>query len=628
MVQHPVIKSVYAPGTAYAAHAGTDRFFQLSNGSYCFEGVLKNAIRLIEKKQLMDRDLWKLFVEQFRKGNADDHNRGWRCEYWGKMMRGACMVYQCAPSDELYAVIEETVLDMLTTQDRHGRFATYSEENELDGWDLWGRKYIFLGMQHFLEICRDKQLYQKVLTALDRHADAIMKRVGPEEEGKKEILKASRHWDGLNSGSLLEPIMRMHQLTGDEKYLDFACYIVSRGGTSKTNLFELAYEGTLAPYQFPITKAYEMISNFEGLLEYYRVTGEEKWKVACINLADKIAETDVTIIGCSGCTHELFDHSAVRQFDAEEKGIMQETCVTVTWMKFCWQMLCLTGESKWADRMEWSLYNALLGSVNTDVADGLPFDSYSPLLPGTRGRVTGGFQKMENDSYYGCCACIGAAGLGLGGIAQAVCAQDGTYLNFYMPGTISTLTPAGKKFALETRTNYPLDGQIDIAVSLQHSENFTLGLRIPAWSKASRVYVNQEEVQCSSGTYLKLNREWKNGDSICIVLDLRIAKILPEAFGVSSSKAPYIALHQGPVVLARDERLGMGIEQPVTLMLDENGFVCTENSAASPFSSMIALDVKQQDGTVFPVVDYASAGKTWTEESRMCAWMKIKEAEK
>lgn len=422
--------------------------------------------------------------------------------------------------------------------------------------------------------------------------------------------------------------MRMHQLTGDEKYLDFACYIVSRGGTSKTNLFELAYKGELAPYQFPITKAYEMISNFEGLLEYYRVTGEEKWKVACINLADKIAETDVTIIGCSGCTHELFDHSAVRQFDAEEKGIMQETCVTVTWMKFCWQMLCLTGESKWADRMEWSLYNALLGAVNTDVADGLPFDSYSPLLPGTRGRVTGGFQKMENDRYYGCCACIGAAGLGLGGIAQAVCSREGTYINFYMPGTIATLTPQGQEFVLATKTAYPLDGQIDITLSLRQSEIFTIGLRIPVWSKTSHVYVNDKELVCANGEYLIINCEWKSDDVIRVVLDMRVAAILPEAFGVSSEDAPYAALHRGPIVLARDERLGMAVEQAVNLRKDENGFVCAEPSAASPFDSMIALDVCQQNGTAFPVVDYASAGKTWTEESRMCAWMKVKEIEK
>ena len=43
--------------------------------------------------------------------------------------------------------------------------------------------------------------------------------------------------------------------------------------------------------------------------------------------------SDITVIGCAGCT--LFDHSAVRQLDAAEKGVMQETCVTVMWMKLC-----------------------------------------------------------------------------------------------------------------------------------------------------------------------------------------------------------------------------------------------------------------------------------------------------
>lgn len=274
--------------------------------------------------------------------------------------------------------------------------------------------------------------------------------------------------------------------------------------------------------------------------------------------------------------------------------------------------------------MEWSLYNALLGAVNTDVEGGLPFDSYSPLLPGTRGRATGGYQEMENNTYYGCCACIGAAGLGLGGIAQAVCAQDGAYINFYMPGTVTTLTPAGRELILKTATAYPVDGQIDISLSLPDSEAFTLGLRIPAWSKNSRAYVNGEEVACAGG-YLRLNREWQQGDSVRLVLDMRVAPILPEAFGVSGSDAPYIALRRGPLVLARDARLGMGIALPVAPMTDDDGFVCVEKTAA-PFPCLLALNVQQTDGTAFPVVDYASAGKTWTEESAMCAWMKLQNA--
>ena len=157
----------------------------------------------------------------------------------------------------------------------------------------------------------------------------------------------------------------------------------------------------------------------------------------------RVFASDITVIGCAGCTHELFDHSAVRQLDAAEKGVMQETCVTVTRMKLYWQVLCLTGEAEFAAHMERSLYNALPGAVNSDCATvngGLPFDSYSPLLPGLCGRQMGGCKPMENGTYCGCCACIGAAGLGLISMFAAVCEAGGIVLNPYLPGALRTGT--------------------------------------------------------------------------------------------------------------------------------------------------------------------------------------------
>ena len=67
----------------------------------------------------------------------------------------------------------------------------------------------------------------------------------------------------------------------------------------------------------------------------------------------------------SGITHELFDHTSTRQ-TVRYEGESQETCVTVTWMKFCARLLALTGESKFADCMEQSFYNAYLSTLNTE----------------------------------------------------------------------------------------------------------------------------------------------------------------------------------------------------------------------------------------------------------------------
>ena len=82
---------------------------------------------------------------------------------------------------------------------------------------------------------------------------------------------------------------------------------------------------------------------------------------------------------------------------------MQETCVTVTLMKFFYQVHLLTGDSKYVDAFEISLYNAYLGAINTEKVieplikaqhpdwniEPLPFDSYSPLTAGTRGNGIG-----------------------------------------------------------------------------------------------------------------------------------------------------------------------------------------------------------------------------------------------
>ena len=86
----------------------------------------------------MNREYWRLFVEQYR-SNVDDADAGWRCEYFGKMMRGASLTYQYTQNEELYNVLTECAEDMLTTQQASGRFSTYSEEMEFNGWDIWGR---------------------------------------------------------------------------------------------------------------------------------------------------------------------------------------------------------------------------------------------------------------------------------------------------------------------------------------------------------------------------------------------------------------------------------------------------------------------------------------------------------
>ena len=350
------MKALYAQDSANAPRLETDLFFYDENATACYHGVIDEAFRYIEDFQLLDPALWARFVRQFR--DHTDTDGGWRGEYWGKMMRGAAFVYAYTKNETLYHILTDTVNDMILAADDDGRISSYTREGEFDAWDLWSRKYVLLGMQYFLEICRDREMHERTVRAMCRQTDYLLEHIGPAEQGKKPITSATRHWRGLNSASLLEPIVRLYSLTGEQRYFDFASYIVSTGATDIVNIFELAYENDLSPYQYPVTKAYEMTSCFEGLLEYYRLTKNERYKTAIIHFADRILAEDFTVIGCAGCTHELFDRSTVRQANKTNMGTMQETCVTVTLMKFFYQLHLLTGDSRYADAFECSLYNA------------------------------------------------------------------------------------------------------------------------------------------------------------------------------------------------------------------------------------------------------------------------------
>ncbi len=118
----------------------------LHNQKIAYEklGFLQKACSYAILTQASDRALWATFVQQFRT-EVDSEKRAWRSEYWGKVMRGACVLQKLTGNDTLYAILEETVRDMLTTQDDLGRFTTYSLETEFQGWDVWGRKYVLLG---------------------------------------------------------------------------------------------------------------------------------------------------------------------------------------------------------------------------------------------------------------------------------------------------------------------------------------------------------------------------------------------------------------------------------------------------------------------------------------------------
>lgn len=601
--------------------------------SYSFSDFPAELCEYINAKQLKDTRVWSLAVKQFSKTTKsfgiDDADRGWRCEYWGKLMRGACFTFRVTRDEELYSVLSHTVEEMLLTADENGRFSTYSDSCELDGWDIWGRKYIMLGMIYFIDICKSEEQKERILSALIRHADCMLEKLGYEQDGKKNIAKCTRHWDGLNSCSVLEPFVFLYSLTGEKRYLDFAEYIVGFGGTASVNLFDVMYEDLTRIEDLHQRKAYEMMSCFEGLAEYVRIKKDEKYLLALKRFADRVLLEETSVIGCCGCDFECFDGTRYSQFDpAKEQNIMQETCVTVTWMKFCWQILRMFGDVRFADALEASLYNAFVGAIlreeeiSPEENGGipLPIDSYSPLRCGKRKRQMGGRKNLTDDGVkYGCCVAIAAAGFGIASFASVARTDDGFCFNLYRSGRVSTSLD-GKPVAFLVDTLYPYDGRIAVRVLMEESSVFTVKFRIPSFSDNASVTVCGEEMTVKSG-YLPVTREWHNGDTVILSFDTSLKMITPSDVASDTSINDCVCFLGGPLVFAADERC-LDTTEGISLPKGES-LSLTYKKAQPDIECRAAYSVSLKDESAFILVDYASAGHG-KGSPLMAAWIKVK----
>ena len=594
----------------------------VGTGEMRLGGYAGRMIDYTIENQLMDESTWAILVDQFRR-KQDSDNHGWRGEYWGKMMRGAAMTYRATKNERLYSVLVRTVKDMLTVQEPSGRFSTYTEDVQLCSWDMWARKYVILGMTYFLDICKNKALGQKIIRAMMRHADYIIDRIG---EGKLGILDTSAHIGAMNSASILEPFVKLYELTAEKRYLDFAEHIVNSGMCRGADLVALALDERLYPYQFPVTKAYEMMSCFEGLLEYYRHTGNPDHLAAVVRFVDKLISTDFTIIGGSGCSHEFLDNSTKTQTEPATAEVMQETCVTVTLMKLCARLLAFTGDARYAEYIERSGLNAMYGAVNNENQKmknalvrtwlkggevyivkehgGYPFDSYSPAYMDRRGVRCGGVQLIGEGRTYGCCVCIGSAGTAIMGLFAVMKGEEGVYVNLYNDCRYKTKISA-ESVSLSVRSDpyNPTGAKIKVE---GRGQRFTLALRVPSWAEGFSVSVNGESVDAvTEQGYMRIDRVWNNDR-------VEISFRAPIRMRIINGK---IAFTRGAVALARDRRLD-DITRPIDIRARDGKAVRARRVKNPAFQSNAAYEIQTRDGRI-TLCDYAQAGKDYDDEQSL-----------
>ena len=472
------------------------------------ENVVQNRLKKIDYRQLVD---------PFRFRNETDNL--WRCEFWGKVVRSSVYAWRSTQDLEFGAMIRQTIADLLSTQTPDSCISSYPVEKQLGGWDIWGRKYVLLGL---LAYYREMNPDPAVLDAVRRCARHLAGQAG-------ELQNYGQHF-GMAAGSVLRAFVEIAELCGDDELMSTAVKLGESGCCHLHNIFTAARIG-VSPAEIANGKAYEMTSCFQGLGALYTVDHDDTKLQTLIRYYGMVREKEIFITGGGGLKDvngEFWYNGAARQCRTDCGG-MGETCVTATWLWFSAMMLRLTGDSTIADDMERSFYNALLGAFQPDGSNVMHINSC----------LCGGWKRPAGDQIPGfrshdCCRAQGPYGLSLAPQIAVVKTEGGYAVNLY-----EDLTAEG---ILKITGVYPAGNKA--VMTLLKSGDFELALRIP---RDFGCCVDGQTV--SGGTYHRLKRQWQAGDRIELEFD----------FSVRTAKLEtYQAELCGPLVMCRETGAGEG----------------------------------------------------------------------
>jgi DUF1680 family protein len=531
----------------------------------------------------------------------------WAGEFVGKYLTSAVMMRRLDDDPRLDAVIRATIKDLLSTQAEDGYLGPFKKEERLLGnWDLWGHYHAMLALYTWYKDTGD----QEALNAATRAADLVCKTyldTGKRiyDAGSAEMNMAVIHSLGLLYRETQKPeyLRMMREIEKDWEKPPAGDYL------------RLAKTG-VEYYQTPKPR-WESLHPMLGLAEFFRITGEGQYRDALAHWWSSIRRTDVHNTGSFSTNEQATGNPFM-------SGSI-ETCCTVAWIAYSIETLKLTGDPAVADALELATWNAVLGYEHPSGR----WCTYDTPMSGKRLASAHSivFQSRPGTPELNCCSVNGPRGLAMLSEWAVLANTKGIYLNFYAPGTTEAKLDDGAAWRFDQAGAFPKDGSLQITVHPGTTKTTSLFLRIPAWSKKTRVRVNGADrtagvspalPEAQSGTYLEISRGWKEGDVISIDFDMSWRALRGD--GHVDWKT---SLYRGPILLTYDQMYNDFDPAEIP----ELDLAALKLEPVTPgvgqWEPITALRATALDGKTITLVDFATAGAHGT---RYESWLPVRNA--
>jgi uncharacterized protein len=485
-----------------------------------------------------------------------------------KTLEGAAYSLSIHPDVVLDRYCDSMIAIVAKAQEPDGYLYTARSIDAVNGHEWMGKKrwekenelsHELYNSGHLFEAAAAHFIATKKRNLLDialKNADLIDKDFG---EGK--ICVAPGH-QVVEMG-----LVKLYRVTGKVKYLNLAKFMIeSRGKKQYIKSSDIWTNGTYWQDHKPVIEQKEATGHavratylYTGMADVAALTGEKPYIEAINTIWANAVGKKTYITGGIGAAGD--GERFGKDYELPNETAYAETCASIGNAYWNYRMFLLNGDGKYVDMLERIIYNGFLSGVGLD---GKSFFYTNPMETNIRdGKPT---HECKRSSWFECSCCptnITRFLPSIQGYAYAFRNKD-VYINLFMGSTVKIQLDNKNTIDLTQTTNYPWEGAVKLTVNQFTTNDFSLKVRIPGFTRNEAFPTNlytfsepsltqttikingQAAVYSMDNGYAVLSRAWKKGDVIDINLPMELRRVVAHA-NVKADVGK-VALLRGPLV--------------------------------------------------------------------------------
>ncbi|MEJ7645319.1 MAG: beta-L-arabinofuranosidase domain-containing protein [Chryseolinea sp.] len=443
----------------------------------------------------------------------------------------------------------------------------------------------------------------------------------------------NRHWVSGHQEIELA-LVKLYRVTNNKKYLDLADWFLrQRGkGFGKGVIWDQWKQPSYCQDALPVKEQTSITGHavramylFTGAADVAAASNDAGYMNSMKHVWDDVVLRNMYITGGIGSSGS--NEGFTTDYDLPNEQAYCETCASVGMVFWNQRMNLLTGESKYIDVLERSLYNGALDGLSLS---GDRFFYGNPLAS------SGNNARSE---WFGTACCPSNIARLVESIGDYIYARGGREIlvNLFV-GSKTTVSLVNEKVSITQVTNYPWDGNVEVSVEPTRKISFELKIRIPGWASGEPVpgdtykfldalvtpftlILNGKPVKYSMAAgYATIDRQWRSGDKVTLSMPMPVQRIV--AIDSIHANIDRVALQRGPLMYcfehADNNNSTNNILLPDNVSLTHeyksdllNGIVVVHANAPVVQVSESGLDIntKVQPVLAIPYFTWANRGK-------------------